>query len=204
MINDASFVLVYPNSSANLWHCPDTYNMWCGRSAETPCKTAYIPPGMSSARSYPSGINIGSPPTILTSTSQTLGSSSTLSSGYFTVTSSEQRASSSGSSTSRLFTIASSTAASRPTAPSRQGNQTAVAIGAGIGVPLGIAVIGLLGFLFSWSQRKRKDEVRNYSRHHQSFQAIQTPRYGGEMPDTQIPTELDPGAMRVEMQSPTT
>ena len=71
------------------------------------------------------------------------------------------------------------------------------AIGFGVGIPLGIAAIGFLGFLF-WraAERERKSKSRILSQEHalgngDQSASVVIDRLGNELPDAQLPSELD-------------
>jgi len=78
-------------------------------------------------------------------------------------------------------------------------------MGAGIGVPLGVAALGLLGFLF-WREARRnsirKPQVLKVgdgsSRDEASAEADGQARIG-ELSDSQRPWEADPSAVKVEL-----
>ena len=98
-----------------------------------------------------------------------------------------------------------STTASDPSQAPHQAPKTATAIGAGIGVPLGIAVVGVLGLLF-WRELRRKDTTRpsrldlaNTSSGFRSSQISGGQGSPREVPDSQIPWELDYRAEMTEL-----
>ena len=86
-----------------------------------------------------------------------------------------------------------------PPAPAQSQEHSAslpTAIGFGVGIPLGIAAIGFLGFLF-WKaterQRKSKSQILNQKRalgHGAQSASAVIDRPGTELPDAQLPIEL--------------
>lgn len=80
------------------------------------------------------------------------------------------------------------------------------AIGVGIGVPLGIAIVGFLGFFF-WKEamRQRRTKPRTLSQktglnNDGQLAAATVDGQWTELPDAQIPRELD-GHERIELSS---
>ena len=103
-------------------------------------------------------------------------------------------------------TMAASPTTSRPSQPPNQETKQASAIGAGIGVPLGVAAIGFLGLLF-WRETKRRNmnkrQILNAGNGDAQggwpFANQATQKGGSELLDTQTPWELDHRKGVVEM-----
>ena len=103
--------------------------------------------------------------------------------------------------------VASATA-SGPSQHSNQATQQATAIGAGIGLPLGVAAIGFVVLLF-WRETRGNINKQQRQQHPYSgngdaqrgspVASKATPRLGAELPDSQIPWELDHRAGIVEI-----
>ena len=106
-------------------------------------------------------------------------------------------------------TMATSTTVSGPSEHSNQATHQATAIGAGIGVPLGVVATGFL-VLLCWREirranmKKQERQQRPYSGNGDAeggspLASKATPKSRAEVSDTQIPWELDHRAGIVEM-----
>ncbi|MCJ1457383.1 hypothetical protein MMC28_007751 [Mycoblastus sanguinarius] len=160
---------------------------WCGNETIlAPCQTAIT--GSASFVGHTAGSVLGVAPLTPVSTTQAITTTVGVSSVSASVTSSP------GPTTipPTLCSTVSTTAPNLSQAP-HQASQTATAVGAGIGVPLGIAVMGLLGFLF-WRELRWKEMAR--SPKSDWVNSSSEPR---EVPDSQIPWELDHRAGKVEL-----
>jgi len=108
--------------------------------------------------------------------------------------------------TSPTSTTGSSVPSNTP-GSSHQDNKTPTAIGAGIGVPLGVAAIGLLAFLF-WRESRRRGTTKprgfdSQDHAHVDHSAtVLHPSGGrrmGELPSSQTAWELDHRGAKPEM-----
>ena len=83
-------------------------------------------------------------------------------------------------------------------------SKKAIAYGVGLGLPLGLVVVGFLGFLSSriWRRHRRVETSANESQS-RAPEGLSEIKDGGEIPDTQLLRELDPAVTMVEMSCPT-
>ena len=187
--------LVQKDTWSNVWLCPGVNNgpiqWWCGNETETTAcrdgKDAYF-------LNYTKGSILGFPPVTSSSSAGTKLLTDIMTTTFFAKPTSE--------STSALVSSLpkTSTAPSSPTQTHGQSASLPTAIGAGVGVPLGIASLGFLGFLF-WKQVGRQRTSRSQA----LSQALsQAPALGTgdqsataavrgqwtELPDIQLPREL--------------
>ena len=183
--------LVQKDTWSNLWLCPSLNNgpiqWWCGNESKTTaCRDgidAYF-------LNYTKGSILGFPPVTSSSSAGTK-----LASDIVTTTFSAKPTS---NPTSVLVSSPSKTSTdlSLPTQTQGHSGSLPTAIGVGVGVPLGIASLSFLGFLF-WKQvgRQRTSQSRVLSQGptlgtgDQSATAA-TRRQWTELPDIQSPREL--------------
>ena len=196
------------NSWSKLWKCPPLNNgiiqWWCGNESETTaCQTginAYFP-------DYTSGSILGFPPVRPSPSAATRYSSyivpTTISAGAGSNVITVSGSSSAKPATKPLVSaqiVGQSTGlptgSSVPAQAQEHSASLPTAIGAGIGVPLGIATIGILGFLF-WKEAVRqrrsnlqtlRQETMRGNEDSSPATAIEEPR--AEFPDTPLPREL--------------
>ena len=187
--------LVQTNSWSNLWRCTPVnngpVNWWCGNESKTPAchagPDALFP-------SYPSGSILGFPP--LTPSSSALITTSSI-----TVTTAAPVTTASPAKTS--------TDPSVPVQTQKHSASLPTALGVGLGVPLGIATIGFLGFLF-WKEavRRRRSKPRTLSQEAVLNQTNKSAlaavdgswTEGHELPDAQRPREMG-GTVRMELST---
>lgn len=195
-------ILVSASSWTDIWQClvssSYTLKWWCGdESVTTPCQS-----GVNAIFLSPTfGSILGFPPV----TSSQAAATSTLINTAITIFSSGLSSTtiiSSGLDSKQISVSASSRAkaTTNPSVPAQTQERSAslpTAIGLGIGVPLGIAVIGFLSFMM-WKEAGRQ-------RTSEGHRLIQQPALGKggqsataainqrrtELPDTQLPLELD-------------
>ena len=191
--------LVQRDTWSNTWLCPGLNNgpiqWWCGNESKTTaCRDgvdAYF-------LNYTKGSVLGFPPVTSFSSAGT---------NFFTdIVTTTFSAQPTSDSTSVLVSSPSKTSTDSSLPTQTQGRSTSLptAIGAGVGVPLGIASLGLLGFLI-WKQvgRQRTSQSRVLSQGPTLRTGDQpaTAAFRGqwtELPDIQIPRELD-GTGRKEL-----
>ena len=180
--------LVNQDVSANLWMRPNVDSFWCGTDDATVCQN------QSGARAslipYPGGGSILG----LASVSST--QTNTMTAGIDTLFTGITSPASRGISASAIAT---------PSQPPQRTVRTATAIGACIDVPLGIAVVGLIGSIF-WKESRRRGMERPTKLkpgNKSSESAINQDSHGGgesrELADAQVPWELDHRVMRAEL-----
>ena len=176
-------------------HGPSSW--WCGDSGNAvPCQNVTV--GVGRLVNYTGGVVLGFPAYTSSAAGQTAGA-----------TSFPGPSDASSLSTIRLPTSSAAVASPSPQT-SHEERLIALAIGVGIGVPLGVAALGFLSFLF-WRETKSKDEkgkardLRSANIHrHRTFQSLDSGRRIGELPSSQMACELDHRAAKVEMaNSPT-
>lgn len=206
------------DSWSNLWHCPPVNNggesWWCGNeSVTTACQTGVN----ASFVSYTDGSILGFPPLTpspsapsksssnLVATTSSAGPSSkaptvTASSLAYTATGSPGPTQIQGQS---IRPPTGSPMSAQTKAPS---TSLPTAIGVGIGVPLSIATVGFLGFLF-WKEamRQRRTKPRTLSQKiglnsGGQFAAATIHGQWTDLPDAQLSRELD-GQGRTELSS---
>lgn len=209
-------MLVQTSGKSNLWHCPPVNNAnegwWCGNSGETtPCQ-----PGIhASFVPYTTGYILGFPPLITPTSALTkdpsnlviTGSSVGPSSKTSTISTSSPMDTSTGPFVPTRTQEQSTRLPTDPPIPAQtQAHSTSLptAIGVGIGVPLGIATIGLLAFLF-WKEsvRQRRSKPRITSQEiglNGGHFVAATFGSRTELPDTQLPREVC-GRGRTELPS---
>lgn len=204
-----SLIIVVTGSWSDLWECPATidgpHQWWCGRDEDTKaCQSG----NNATFNTYTSGFDLGTPP-VTPSTSSAATDSSDLatttlfagpSSEATTVPASSPAKTSTGPPLSAQTQGQSTDLPIDPPAPARtQGHSASlpIAIGVGIGIPLGIFGIGLLVLLF-WReaarQRRSKSQILSQGtvlrKEHRGVAAA----VGGgwrELPDTQLPSQLE-------------
>ena len=208
---------MWPHGSCNIWQCPPIDNgaiqWWCGNSSDTtPCQIGVN----ASFVSYIDGTILGLPPVTSSPSTATKDFSNivttTFSAGGIpeatTVTASSLAKTFTDNLVSAQPTAQSSRRPTNPPAPTQTQDSAAnlpTAIGVGISVPLGIATIGLLGFLF-WKEaaRQRRSKPRILSQlvldkgEQSAVTASKSPCF--EMPDDQRPGELG-GNSRSELSN---
>ena len=164
---------------SNLWQCPSSKSWWCGNESQvTPCES--VSNGPQSFNFYTSGSALGKPPVTSSSESTSAGAPAIAS------------ASLTGAplSASGLRTSQSSAAITASVQKQHQTAPTTIGLAAGLGVPLGLAAIACIGFL-AWRARRRAwSKSRNEARNEKPFGAPTSQGIGSEVPDTQIPWEL--------------
>ena len=159
----SNMTVVNKKYSMHLWRCPHTtkntsepLEWWCSDEPETlPCQTG----ADANCVSYTAGSALGIPPitSILSSAIDTstklisLSSSSTAATSIDTATPTQDQHESIDLSTAKdaVPTSHAPTTARTSAQGQPQSNKLPTAIGVGIGVPLEIATIGFLGFLFT-------------------------------------------------------
>ena len=208
---------VNENEGANLWPCrPNTEpgQWWCGNVGVTQIcqsgKQAYF-------RDYTSGSILGFPPITVSPSAATQSSCEVATTTFYLPTSAATQ-SSCELATTTFYILASSPAkmsttplfsaqtqrrsTNLPTDPPARGQRQEnsgslpTAIGFGVGIPLGIAAIGFLGFLF-WKAAGRQRNSKSHILSHkhalgngdQSASAV-VDRPGTGLPDAQLPIEL--------------
>ena len=107
------------------------------------------------------------------------------------------------SNTPTTLTTTQNAASVPPTAtppPQSQPSQSATAIGAGIGVPLGIAATGFLGLIF-WRERRRRKPHNNPETMRPKHDTTQAHNgWGAELWDTPLRRELHGSGGTIELQ----
>lgn len=144
-------ITVIPDGWANLWKCHETTGngvyWWCGQKTATACHTG------KGAMTF--GVAGGALQTIVPEPGAASSTSLTTSSPSNTATSAtSSSASLVGSAPLTITATATSTVENN--GGSDKSNKTPVAIGAGVGIPLGIAALGFLGFLIWREKNLRK------------------------------------------------
>ena len=182
-------IIVNKGMSLAIWKCPpnntsDGDQWWCGDERKTSaCQTGRDAHFVS----YISGIALAIPTTISTpsSAAKDPSTASTSLSSSLSVRSSPSTATD-VSSTDHPSTNAATSAQGRP-----QSSSVPTAIGVGIGVPLGIAALGILGFLCIRQAKKKKDQTEFIGL---SSESERTPSVGGvpvaELQDAPLPYEM--------------
>ena len=191
---------------ANLWPCrPVNYEpsqWWCGDVSVTPiCQSG----NQAHFRDYTSGSILGFPP-ITSSPSAATQSSCDWATTTFYIPASSPAKMSTAPSLSAQTQRRSTNLPTDPPAPAQSQEPAAslpTAIGFGVGIPLGIAAIGFLGFLFwkaAGQERKSKSRIlsQNYALGHgdQSASAL-IDRPWAELPGAQLPIELEDTSERI-------
>ena len=186
-------VLVFPSGAMDIWQCPPVNNgpvrWWCGDTSVTPaCQSG------DSASFYilTNASELGFPPMTFSQSVATRDLSDLVTNIFSSGTTNSKATIVPASSPAKTYTDASVPAQT----PEHSANLT-TAIGVGVGVPLGIAAIGFLGFLF-WraTERKHKNKSRILNQEHalgdsdQSAKLVND-RQWTELPDAQLPRELD-------------
>lgn len=190
--NSCSFflsILVLNNTWSILWQCPQTPGWWCGNGNFTsPCQTGISASFVSMTTG---GSILGFPPVTPPPSAPTQDSSNTVT----TILS----AGSTLRATTVLPSSSANTSAHPPMPTQNQEHQTSLptAIGVGIGVPLVIAIMGFLGFLF-WKEtvRQRTSKLRIPSqdiglKNGNQVGAATMNSPWNELHDRQLPRELD-------------
>ena len=205
------------NTWSNIWKCPPVnggIEWWCGNETETTaCQIgisasfiSYTPGsilGFPPLTSSPSAItkNVDDPVTTTFSAEPNSGaiSVSTSSSSYTS-------ASPSLCAQNPKQSISLPTDPSMPASTQKHSTSLPTAMGAGIGIPLGIAILGLLGFLF-WKkavrQRKSRPQILSQeigSKKDSQIGAATLDPPWKEMHDIRFPRELN-GQERSELHS---
>ncbi|KAM0804210.1 hypothetical protein BDR22DRAFT_837375 [Usnea florida] len=185
--------LVQTSSWSNLWRCAPVNNepvqWWCGNETKIPACHAGID---ALFPSYPSGSILGFPPLTPSSSAPITTSSITVITAAPVTT----------ASTAKIATDP-----SVPVQTQKNPASLPTALGVGIGVPLGIATIGFLGFLF-WREaaRRRRSKPRTLSQEavlNQTNKSAVAAVDGSstesrELPDAQRLREMD-GTVRMEL-----
>ncbi len=209
------FCTVRTNIWANIFMCPgggpsNNQTWWCGDG--TVCE------GSSSASfiQYTSGSILGFPTiatisTQLATTTQPQSAATSVArtnspSASNSIPASILSASSQESLANPVSAAGTHTASSESSQTPHPAASMATGIGAGVGVPLGIAVVGLIGFLF-WKEARRKDKVKprhpalrnDVSSRDWTSAELHDERWITEMSDHQVPWELDHRAGKVEL-----
>ena len=201
-----NMTIVNKQYAIDLWKCPrmtkttnasEPYEWWCGNDEETPpCQTGPD----SSFVTYTDATALLIAPTTSSPSSAidastkpiSLSSSSTDVTSIDTATPRQNPHESIGQSTAK--DAAPTSHAPRTVATSAQGqppsNKLPTAIGVGIGVPLGIATIGFLGFLFT-RETKLKDKRKSTNSSHASGSRVNVDASPRELRDTGRPYELE-------------
>ena len=188
------------NRGANLWPCApgiiEPSQWWCGDKSVTPmCHSGnqgYI-------RDYTSGSILGFPPTTSSPSTATQSSCDTATTTFYIPASFSAKLSKAPS-LSAQTQRRSTNVPTDPPAPAQSQEHSAglpTAIGFGVGIPLSIAAIGFLGFLY-WRAVKRQDksESRILSQEHALGNGDQSAsvvinRPSTKLPEAQLPIELD-------------
>ena len=196
--------IVKKNNAGNLWKCQrmttntsESPQWWCGNEGETaPCQTGVD----ANFVSYTPGFALGIAPitSILSSAIDTstkpisLSSSSTAVTSIHTAKPTQDQHKSINQSTAKdaVPTSHAPTTAATSAQGQPQSNKLPTAIGVGIGVPLGIATIGFLGFLFT-RETKLKDKRKSINSSHESGLKVNVDASPMELRDTQRPYELE-------------
>ena len=164
-----------PNYETALWWCGDNKN-------ETPCQTASKALGTLQGLTGGSILGVASMPS----------STSTATSSIASIPSSPPKP----TSTLPLSVI---TTTAQPASCTPETNWT-LALGAGIGVPLGIAIIGFISFLVWKESRMRKNRPRPRTTTKMLPQDILVSRgLTSEMADSEVRRELDHGSCKTEL-----
>ena len=170
-------------------HGPSTW--WCGDSgAATPCQDVKVGRFVN----YTGGVVLGFPAYTSSASSQIAGTTSIRILGD------------SSSVSATVASTLSATTAPASSQTSHQNSHIALAIGVGTGVPLGVSALGLLSFLF-WRETKRTkvtrkaDGQRSRDDGHKDDSSQCRAKKGniGELPNSQMTAELDPGTEKVEL-----
>lgn len=182
--------------------CPPTNHgaspWWCGNStAATPCQDI----GNSTGEfvTYTGGTVLGLPPV----TSSSLSTSATAADARTTPNSNSPAITSAVSSEQTTSAQAGASTASSINKPSLQTRPNyATAVGAGIGVPLGIAAMGCLAFFF-WREGRRNHLLEPPQIDAGIYPASKVAKRfsdrRGELPGSQALGELDHGVGKVEL-----
>lgn len=209
---------------SNLWKCPqlEPVQWWCGNTSETtPCQTGL----KASFLGWENGYILGLPPlttslsaatrsasqcvtTVFSagpiSTATTVQASSPASTSIDAPASNPAQGQSTNLHTDSPASVqAQGQATILPTDPSvtaqsqEHSASLPTAIGVGIGIPLGTAVIGFLVFLF-WREAKLKDKAQPMSSSHESENKAKVDGLLTELHGTSLPYELGVGG-RIEL-----
>ena len=205
--------IVNKEYAIDLWKCPRAtkttstsppQQWWCGNDLDTPpCQTA----PNSSFVTYTDGTALLIAPTKSTPSSAidastkpiSLSSSPTAVTSIDTATATQNPHESISQSSAKdaVPTSHAPRAVATSSQSQPQSNKLPTAIGVGIGVPLGIATIGFLGFLFT-RETKLKDKMESTSSSHGSESDVNVYASRMELRDTERPYELG-GIGRNEM-----
>ena len=182
-------VSVWPSSSSNIWQCPPVNNgpirWWCGDSTvTTPCQS-----GVNASFYNPTTASeLGLPPVTF---SQSVATKTV--NGLVIIIFSP------GLTDSKATTVPAMTYTD-PSVPAQTPAHSAslpTAVGFGVGIPLGIAAIGFLGFLY-WRAVGRQDKSRsrilsqeNALGNGDRSASVAIDRPWPRLPDAQLPIELD-------------
>lgn len=215
-------LLVQTGGVSNIWHCPGINNTpsfyWCGDEGKVvACQKGSNVSNTQSAFPIPSPTILGFPSVDSTSSAPVAAPATVQHSTTVEHSTTEQHSTTvatpvtliSAAPATLSSTMAASTTASGPSEHSNQATQQTTAIGAGIGVPLGVAAIGFL-VLLCWREIRRENMKKQQRQQHPRsgnddaqggfpLASKAFPRSGAELPDSQIPWELDHRAGIVEM-----
>lgn len=192
------------DSWSNIWMCPSSKLWWSGNDSETtPCQTGTN----ASFVDYTSGSILGFPPVTPLPSAQTNSPSNAVTTTFSTGPSSEATtapASSSANTSTGSHVPAQTQAQSTrlptgscvPAQTEAPSTSLPTAIGVGIGVPLGTATVGFLGFiLWKEARRQRRTKPRTLRKiglnNGGQFAAAAIDGQWTELPDAQLPRELD-------------
>ena len=199
-IDELTYVFaVFGNVWSNLWMCPppnyETALWWCGNnSQETPCQTTSKVIG--TLQGYTSGSILGIATSTISEATATSIHSSAIS------TSASASPSTNVCPSAYASATVTTTSSAEPVHSSHETNWTPFAIAISIGVPLGLALIGLLSFLL-WklllNSRTPTETYKATSKLHQALERSHGRSYQIEVPDSQIPWELDHGNGKSEL-----
>lgn len=192
--DNLSFVQVRNQDYANLREC-HIDDWWCGSIFETLCRTTTSNGAHTSGRyTFASflGFATNDSPTI-TSTSFT----SFISPTSFTSPSITSQSAIVIPSWSSVTTAQECTAESKNYSTLQTKAATATTIGLGVGLPLGGALIVFLVFFF-WRERRRKHSKPSKASRDQNLERPDDRMSRQELPDSQVPWELDHRMVKVE------
>lgn len=154
--------IVQENTTSNIWKCPlDGFGnefYWCGDERRPNTIKCHTDAEFGSVVIWTTGtpVTIASPPTASDSTTAPIFGGSITKSTPSEPTNESLQARSGGSSTI-VTTGATSVIYRNQTVAGNKSSTTSMAIGAGLGVPLGIVSFGLIGYLFLRNRSRKND-----------------------------------------------